>query len=450
MSDDATADQETITVTDDGLELPVVEVLTGRGFITGKSGSGKSNTASVVAEELLAHDFPLLIVDTDGEYYGLKEEFEVLHVGGDETCDVQVGAGHAEQLAELALVENVPIVLDVSGYPDPDDVADVVQSVVSALFHREKSIRKPFLVFVEEMHEFVPESGGLDDVGETLVRVAKRGRKRGLGLCGMSQRPAAVDKDFITQCDWLVWHRLTWENDTKVAARILGGDADETVQELGDGEAILLTDWDESTRRVQFRHKRTFDAGATPGLEDFDRPELETVSSEVLSRLESAEGGTAEPDADVEALQKRLEEKDERIAALEAEVEQLREGQTDGEGNRREANSDSSGTDAEANPNGEETPDAKPNPEAETDQDPIADAAALLWESGYLVVHLLATLGRRLARAGRWTARTTVRGSRGAVEWLEVDDEPVPEETVALLVLLGVVAVSLVAAAFLF
>jgi hypothetical protein len=440
---DATTDEETITITDDGLELPVVEVLTGRGFITGKSGSGKSNTASVVAEELLAHDFPLLIVDTDGEYYGLKEEFEVLHVGGDETCDVRVGAGHAEQLAELALVENVPIVLDVSGYPDPDDVANVVEAVVSALFHREKSVRKPFLVFVEEMHEFVPESGGLDDVGETLVRVAKRGRKRGLGLCGMSQRPAAVDKDFITQCDWLVWHRLTWENDTKVAARILGGDADETVQELGDGEAIMLTDWDESTRRVQFRHKRTFDAGATPGLDDFDRPELETVSSEVVARLQSTEGEdgedggeAADSDADVEALRTRLDEKDDRIAELEAEVERLREGTPGGRTNEDESEED---------PKGSET-----GADAGTNPDPVADATDLLWESGYLVVHLLATMGRRLAAAGRWIARTAARGSRGAVEWLYVDDESVPEETVALVALLAVVAASLVAVALLF
>jgi hypothetical protein len=72
-----------ITVGVDGTTLPVVELLTGRGFVTGKSGSGKSNTASVLCEELLELNLPLLIVDTDGEYYGLKERYEVLHVGAD-------------------------------------------------------------------------------------------------------------------------------------------------------------------------------------------------------------------------------------------------------------------------------------------------------------------------------------------------------------------------------
>jgi ABC-type glutathione transport system ATPase component len=73
-------ERETITVADvsagpggDGTDpgttvsLPVVEILTGRGFITGKSGSGKSNTASVVVEKLLSANFPVLVVDTDGE-----------------------------------------------------------------------------------------------------------------------------------------------------------------------------------------------------------------------------------------------------------------------------------------------------------------------------------------------------------------------------------------------
>lgn len=84
--------QEQIAIDEDGaVTLPVVEVLTGRAFLTGKSGAGKSNSASVVAEELLDRGFPLLIVDTDGEYWGLKEEYEILHVGADEECDLQRG-----------------------------------------------------------------------------------------------------------------------------------------------------------------------------------------------------------------------------------------------------------------------------------------------------------------------------------------------------------------------
>ncbi|ELZ08376.1 hypothetical protein C479_13593 [Halovivax asiaticus JCM 14624] len=259
---------ERFPVSEKGYSLPINDVLTGRGFITGKSGSGKSNTASVVAEELLDRGLGLLIIDTDGEYSALKDRYELLQVGGDDACDREITAEDAPLIADLALEENVPIILDVSGYMDEEVADDVIHAVVRELFVAEKQHQKPFLLFVEEAHEFIPERGGGDDVHKMLVRVAKRGRKRGLGVVAMSQRPAAVAKDYITQCDWLVWHRLTWENDTKVAGRILGGDAAESVQSLDDGEALVMTDWDEKLSRVQFRRKKTIDRGSTPTLED--------------------------------------------------------------------------------------------------------------------------------------------------------------------------------------
>ena len=263
---------ERFAVSADGYTFPVDEVLTGRGFITGKSGSGKSNTASVFIEELLDRDLGLLIVDTDGEYHGLKEEFDVLHAGKGDDCDLTVTVDDADRLARMALEDRVPILLDIATIGDEEEVEAILFEVINALFVKEQEYRMPFAVFLEEAHEFIPQQGGRggSDLKKLIVRVAKRGRKRGLGICCMSQRPAAVDKDYITQCDWFVWHRLTWETDTAVVDRILGGDSAETVQSLGDGEAIVLTDWDESVTRVQFRRKRTADAGATPTIDNLD------------------------------------------------------------------------------------------------------------------------------------------------------------------------------------
>ncbi|MFB6308923.1 MAG: ATP-binding protein, partial [Haloarculaceae archaeon] len=206
------------------VDLPVVELLTGRGFVTGKSGSGKSNTASVVAERLLDNGFGLLIVDIDGEYYGLKEEYEILHAGADEECDIQVTVEHAEKIASLALEQNVPIILDISSFLDEDEAEELLMAVAKQLFAKEKKLKQPFLMLVEECHEWIPEKGSMGEVGKMLIKIGKRGRKHGLGIVGISQRPADVKKDFITQCDWLVWHRLTWNNDTKVVRRVLDGE----------------------------------------------------------------------------------------------------------------------------------------------------------------------------------------------------------------------------------
>ncbi|MFB6090144.1 MAG: helicase HerA domain-containing protein [Halobellus sp.] len=334
-----TEDTETITVANvsegpggDGatepgtpVELPVVDILTGRGFITGKSGSGKSNTASVVIENLLSNNFPVLIVDTDGEYYGLKEQFELLHAGADEECDIVVSPEHAEKLANLALEQNVPIILDVSGYLDDDEAQELLTAVARHLFAKEKKLKKPFLMLVEECHEYIPEGGGMTEAGKMLIKIGKRGRKHGLGIVGISQRPADVKKDFITQCDWLVWHRLTWNNDTKVVGRILGSEYADAIEEMDDGEAFLVTDWSESLRRVKFHKKQTFDAGATPGLEDFERPDLKSVDGDLVSELQDISDEKARRESEIADLKQELEKKEQRIQQLERELEEARD-----------------------------------------------------------------------------------------------------------------------------
>jgi hypothetical protein len=274
-----------IIATEEARTLPANELLTGRGFITGKSGSGKSNTMSVISEELLEGGYNLLIVDTDGEYFGLKEQYELLHVGGDDRCDVKVGPDHAQSIAEIALHEDLPVILDVSGFMDVEEAKALVEGVVQSLFVMENDARKPFLLVVEEMQEYLPQQGSGGDLGEILERVAKRGRKRGLGMCGVSQRPSSVDKDFITQCDWIVWHKLTWKNDLDVVRNILGSEKAEQIEDFETGEGYLMTDWDDVVERVQFKKKRTHDAGATPGLESYERPDLKSVGAELLEEF---------------------------------------------------------------------------------------------------------------------------------------------------------------------
>ncbi len=155
-----------------------------------------------------------------------------------------------------------------------------------------------------------------------LIKIGKRGRKHGLGIVGISQRPADVKKDFITQCDWLLWHRLTWDNDTNVVGRMLDGEYASAVEDLADGEGFLMTDWAE-TERVQFYRKQTFDAGATPGLADFERPELKSVSEELVAELKEP----AEDDEDdrIAELRAELDEKNSRIAELERELQDARD-----------------------------------------------------------------------------------------------------------------------------
>jgi DNA-binding MarR family transcriptional regulator/peptidoglycan hydrolase CwlO-like protein len=325
-ADHETTEDDALAIDFDGeITLPVIDVLTGRAFLTGKSGSGKSNSVSVVAEELLKRSHPLMIVDTDGEYYGLKEQFEVLHAGADDECDIRVGPEHAEKLATLALEQHIPIVLDVSGYLDKDEMRELIQSTAHALFTKAKKLRRPFPLIVEEIHEYIPQSGGLDECGQTLIQIAKRGRKHGLGIIGVSQRPANVRKDFITQANWLLWHRLTWDNDTAVVRRVIDTEHADAVADLADGEGFLMADWADDIRRVKLRRKETFDAGATPGLEDIERPDLKSVNGDLVDDLQEISDKQDRYESELERAKRDTERLREEKAEMEGQLETARE-----------------------------------------------------------------------------------------------------------------------------
>ncbi|QZP37012.1 ATP-binding protein [Halobaculum magnesiiphilum] len=388
-----------IAPTVDGFELPVTGVLTGRGAVFGKSGSGKSNTVTVILEELLERDLGCLVVDSDGEYFGLKESYEVVRAGDTDDCDVRVGPGDAEALARLALDESVPVVLDLSGYLDADVVDALVEETLKHLFHLENERKQPFLVVLEEAHEYVPQSGRSDDLAETVIRVAKRGRKRGLGMLAVSQRPAAVDKDFITQCNWLVWHRLTWNNDVEVVRKHLDASYANRIESLDAGEAFVVGDWADGVHEVRFRRKETYDAGATPGFESTDPPELRPLPPGLLDGI----GGDADPE---------------------------RSGAGTDPGSDTDAGTDTvtpETDDSGATTRTGGTRDADAGDTGRSGSRTTSERDDIVWEAGQLVTYLI-RVGYRgfrtaLRRLSATTARTTRRVGTATAAGLRSDDD---------------------------
>lgn len=346
-SNDAGDVEHTLPIGADGETLPAQEIVTGRGFITGKSGSGKSNSVTVLLEELFELGLPALVVDTDGEYWPLKERYELLHVGDTDRTDASISPDTADELADMALEKGVPIILDVSEYDD-EYAEEIIEAVVRALFAKEAHARRPYLLVVEEIHEYLPQRGS-SDLTDLLTKVAKRGRKRGLGLLGASQRPSAVDKDYITQANWVLWHRLTWENDTKNAGKVLGKGYEEPITSLDDGEGFLQADWTEQVSTIKLRRKHVHDAGATPDIDSYVGRGMSHDATELTDRLTpdgDFEGADADADADDSAaggqcqelkkqvvrLQDKLEEREEqltqarhRVGYLEERVDELTE-----------------------------------------------------------------------------------------------------------------------------
>src|SRR5690606_34056919 len=106
----------------------------------------------------------------------------------------------------------------------------------------------PIALLCDEAHLYIPERHGADVSVEALKsfeRIAKEGRKYGVGLVVISQRPAEVNRTVMSQCNNFVAMRLTNAEDQAVIRRLLpdtlGGLA-ELLPVLDIGEALVVGD----------------------------------------------------------------------------------------------------------------------------------------------------------------------------------------------------------------
>lgn len=119
-------------------------------------------------------------------------------------------------------------ILDISGLPN--EVAGPLTGALARLLFQyklyqtlEERRRDPLLLVCEEAHRYVPDRGDAEyaTAQAAIRRIAREGRKYGLGLMLVSQRPADVESTVISQCGtWLVL-RLTNAADQQHVARFL-------------------------------------------------------------------------------------------------------------------------------------------------------------------------------------------------------------------------------------
>nr|WP_244501438.1 DUF87 domain-containing protein [Sphingomonas gellani] len=115
--------------------------------------------------------------------------------------------------------EGKPIsIIDVSGVPS--DITSVVVAVLSrmvfdyAIWSRNEA-QRPILLVCEEAHRYIPADQGVasSSVGRILGRIAKEGRKYGVSLGLITQRPSDLSEGVLSQCGTIIAMRLNNERD---------------------------------------------------------------------------------------------------------------------------------------------------------------------------------------------------------------------------------------------
>ncbi|MEM3787442.1 MAG: ATP-binding protein [Thermoplasmata archaeon] len=124
----------------------------------------------------------------------------------------------------------------------PDIQEMVVQRLSNALFElRKRDAVPPLMLIIEEAHNFIPQQGKA--LSSRILRtIASEGRKFGLGLCIISQRPAKVDKNVLSQCNTQIILKVTNPNDLKTIGESVEGLTKlslEEIQRLPVGVALV-------------------------------------------------------------------------------------------------------------------------------------------------------------------------------------------------------------------
>lgn len=119
-------------------------------------------------------------------------------------------------------------IIDISGLPN-EIAGPLVAMIARILFqykvhqNNDEKLKDPLLIVCEEAHRYVPDRGDAQygAAQEAIKRIAREGRKYGIGLMLVSQRPADVDSTVISQCGTWIVLRLTNSADQQHVARFL-------------------------------------------------------------------------------------------------------------------------------------------------------------------------------------------------------------------------------------
>jgi len=135
----------------------------------------------------------------------------------------------------------------------PSDILPLITGLIGRLIFSiqqwmDDELRHPVALFCDEAHLYIPANikGGMEEKGlASFERIAKEGRKYGLSLVVISQRPSDVNKTILSQCGNFIAMRLTNPDDQNVIKRLFPdnlGDFSEMLPILDVGEGLIVGD----------------------------------------------------------------------------------------------------------------------------------------------------------------------------------------------------------------
>jgi len=313
----------------DELSLPIDAATQTFAFIARK-GAGKTYAAGKLTELLMDAGVQCVILDTVGNWYGLRlgadgksKGFDVPVLGG-LRGDIPLEATGGELVADLVVESGRSVVIDISQFSQADRKRFATACGVR-LWQRKKSEPNPtpLHLVIEESQLIIPQFVGRDDarmvgIYEEIIRL---GRNYGIGVSMITQRPQSVNKEVLTQTECLIVLQVNGTPERKALKEWIvqhGVDVNllNELPSLPIGTAYIWSpQWLNVLEKVKIGEKRTFDASATPKVgsrivrRELEPLDLDAFRAKMAATIERAkENDPTELKKEIRTLKSKLSE----------------------------------------------------------------------------------------------------------------------------------------------
>ncbi|HDO41927.1 MAG TPA: ATP-binding protein [Candidatus Bathyarchaeota archaeon] len=181
-------------------------------------------------------------------------------------------------------------VIDLSGLED--EIADyIAYRILTGIYEKISGgeFEYPVFIFIEEAHRFIPSNGETYS-SPIIKRIAAEGRKFGIFLIVITQRPSKIHPDVLSQCNSQIIMRITNPNDQNAVSKSserMSRDLLEDLPGLNVGEAVIVGEMTRAPVMVKVKRRTTMEGGA-----DID------IIGKLSKAVEEAKKETAQSEAE--------------------------------------------------------------------------------------------------------------------------------------------------------
>lgn len=242
----------------------------------GTSGAGKTYSAGTAVEKLLVSKAKAVIIDPLGVWWGLRLNADGkgpgfdLPIFGGEHGDIALNEGAGKLIGETVATMAESCIVDLSGLATKSAERRFMLAFLESLYRNASG--NPFHVIFDEADMWAPQKSSEPMLQSRMEEIVRRGRVRGFIPWLITQRPAVLSKDVLSQADGLITFKLTASQDRKAIGDWVKAQADEgqwsaidaQLPAMQRGQGVVWLPGRGVLTTAQFPTKATFDSSRTP------------------------------------------------------------------------------------------------------------------------------------------------------------------------------------------